>query len=301
MRFGTFGLTAILVCVIAPYSLAFEFNWKIDETPEGSESATVVEPVQVILFDEAIAVPSHSAALKLMQKYSVHLGPEWGPGYAHRLLQTFESVPQRTNNSYDEQPQLAASVWRLTTRHVQNDIDIEYHDEERIVRVSEASFVNATPLLVEIDGVRGRYFSKRLHRAVVRFVTEDGTDRYAVDRILEQRYGVSIRIPDYTELTQNTTQEHAGRFEQFKNEEILAIVSMLEEYPPGMLQTPGLKYMVRRLDGLPHPVHSGAPAVAWTGAGLYRVYGIGVPRDGRLFYPSADPSRESAFLMGTSV
>ena len=34
-----------------------------------------------------------------------------------------------------------------------------------------------------------------------------------------------------------------------------------------MLNTPGLKYLVRRLDGTPHPLHPTAPAVAWTSAG----------------------------------
>jgi len=29
----------------------FIYHWEIDETPEGSESATVVEPVQVTLLD----------------------------------------------------------------------------------------------------------------------------------------------------------------------------------------------------------------------------------------------------------
>ena len=115
--------------------------------------------------------------------------------------------------------------------------------------------------------VRGRYFSKRLHRAVVRFVTEDGADRRALERILERRYAVSVRVPDYTELTQHTTQEYAGSFSTFKNEELIAIALMLEEFPSGMLQTPGLKYLVRRLDGLPHPTAGTAPAVAWTGAG----------------------------------
>ena len=98
--------------------------------------------------------------------------------------------------------------------------------------------------------VRGRYFSKRLHRAVVRFVTEDGADRRALERILERRYAVSVRVPDYTELTQHTTQEYAGSFSTFKNEELIAIALMLEEFPSGMLQTPGLKYLVRRLDGI---------------------------------------------------
>ena len=246
---------------------AFDFRWEINETPGGAESATIVEPIQVVILDEVVDVPSHSASLALMRKYSVHLGTEWSAGHAYRLLQTFESIPQRQNDIYTGNSHLPASVWRLSNRHLQNDIDIEYRGEERIVTISEAAFVHATPLLAEIDSVPGRYFSKRLHRAVVRFVTEDGTDRRAIDRILEQRYGVSIRIPDYTELTMHTTGEHAGHFDQFKHEEILAILSMLEEFPSGMLTTPGLKYLVRRLDGLPHPTAGTAAAVAWTGAG----------------------------------
>ena len=260
-------ITFILFWGVALQGAAFEFNWEIDETPEGAESATVVAPVRVVLLDEMIAVPSYSASLALMRKYSVHLGHEWGPGHAYSLLQTFESILQRTNNSYEDAPELPASVWWLSKHHVSNDISIEYRGEERIVTVSEAAFVHATPLLAEIDGVRGRYFSKRLHRAVVRFVTDDGADRRALERILEQRYAVSLRVPDYTELTQHTTQEHAGRFQEFKNEELIAIASMLEEFPSGMLITPGLKYLVRRLDGLPHPTAGPAPAVAWTGAG----------------------------------
>ena len=246
---------------------AFTYHWEIDETPEGSESATVVEPVEVTLLDEQIQVPSHSASLALMRKYSVHLGPEWDPGYAYRLLQTFESIPQGTNNLYEDTPGVASSIWWLSDRHIQDDISVEYRDGQRIVTIAEAAFVYADPLLAEIEGVRGRYFSKRLHHAVVRFVTDNGVDRYALERILRERYAVSINIPDYTELTRHTTGEHAGRFSEFKNEELIALVSTLEEFPSGMLKTPGLKYLVRRLDGTPHPLYPDAPAVAWGFAG----------------------------------
>ena len=232
---------------IVSVSEAFTYHWEIDETPEGSESATVVEPIEVTLLDEQIQVPSHSASLALLRKYSVHLGPEWDPGYAYRLLQTFESIPQETNDLYAQTPGVAPSVWRLSDRHIQDDISVKYRDGQRIVTIAEAAFVHAEPLLAEIEGVRGRYFSKSLHHAVVRFVADDGADRYALERILQERYAVSINIPDYTELTRYTTREHAGRFSEFKREELIALVSMLEEYPSGMLKTPGLKYLVRRL------------------------------------------------------
>ena len=261
-------ISIIFFCGIVSQGTAFDYHWEIDETPEGSESATVVEPVEVTLLNEQIQVPSHSASLALMRKYSVHLGPEWDLGFAYRLLQTFESIPQETNNFYDAaNPRVELSVWRLSDRHIQDDISVEYRDGQRIVTIAEAAFVHATPLLAEIEGVRGRYFSKRLHHAVVRFVTDDGADRYVLERILRERYAVSINVPDYSELTQHTTGEHAGRFSEFKNEELIALVSMLEEFPSGMLKTPGLKYLVRRLDGTPHPLYPTAPAVAWTGAG----------------------------------
>ena len=47
----------------------------------------------------------------------------------------------------------------------------------------------------------------------------------------------------------------------------MALVSMLEEYPSGMIKTPGLNYLVRRLDGTPHPLYPSAPAVAWPESG----------------------------------
>ena len=101
-------IVVVLLCVMASEGNAYTYHWEMNETPEGSESATVVEPVEVTLLDEQIQVPSHSASLALLRKYSVHLGLEWDPGHAYRLLQTFESIPQETNNPY------AGNPWRGT-------------------------------------------------------------------------------------------------------------------------------------------------------------------------------------------
>ena len=260
-------LSIIIFCGSVFYGNAFEYHWEIDETPEGQESATVVEPIQVTILDEQVEISSHSASLWLMKRYSVHLDPEWSDAHAYKLLQTFESIPQEKNVFYDKEPRVPISFWRLSDRHIQDDIEIEFQGDTKLVTVSEKAFTYAKPLLAEIEGVRGRYFSKRLHRAIVRFVTENATHRYGFIRILRDRYDVSIEVPDYTELTRHTTGEHVGRFTDFKNEELMALVSMLEEFPQGMLKTPGLKYMVRRLDGTPHPLYPAAAAVAWTGAG----------------------------------
>ena len=262
-------ITAIVfasIISILPISHAFEFSWQIDETPEGQESATVVQPVEVVILDESIEIADNSASIRLMKKYSVHLGEEWDTAHSYQLLQIFDTIPQRTNylGSSDK---LDPSVFILTDRHIHNDIEIVLHGEVRVVTISTDAFAYATPRLAEIEGVRGRYFSKRLHRAVMRYVTDNGSERNAIRRILQKRFDVSINVPDYTELTQYTTGEDAGRFSEFKNEELMALLSMLEEYPTGMLKTPGLKYLVRRLDGTPHPTHPSAPAVAWPSAG----------------------------------
>ena len=260
-------ITLILFSWVVSQGIAYDFNWEIDETPEGSESATVIEPVEVMLLDEVIQVPSYSASLRLMQKYSVYLNSEWDAGLAYRLLKTFETIPQDVNDPYKENDKVPASLWRLTDSHIQGDITVEFINRQTIVTIAAEAFTHADPLLAEIDGVRGRYFSKRLHHAVVRFVTDDGADKVALERILQERFAVSINVPDYTELTRNTTGEHAGRFTTFKNEELIAIATMFEEYPQGMHKIAGLKYLVRRLDGTPHPIYPVAPAVAWPSSG----------------------------------
>ena len=84
---------------------------------------------------------------------------------------------------------------------------------------------------------------------------------------MEKRFKISLDVPDYVQLTRNTTKEHAGRFGEFKNEELMALVSMFEEYPQGIRHTPGLQYLVRRLDGLTHPINPTAPAIAWPSEG----------------------------------
>ena len=260
-------LLVVFVFAIASQGEAYTYYWEIDETPQGAESASLIEPVQVVLLDEVVEVASHSASLQLLGKYSVHLGAEWNANHAYSLLRTFESIPQVMNYPYDEEPTVPSSVWMLSDRHIQNDIAVEIRDGQRIVTLAQEAFTYAEPLLAEIESVRGRFFSRRLHRAVVRFVTDNGADRLALERILQERYAVSVNVPDYRELTKDTTGEDAGRFMPFKNEELMALASMLEEFPQGMRHTPGLNYLVRRLDGTPHPFYPAAGAVAWTKSG----------------------------------
>ena len=155
-------LTLLLTLMLSGQALAqFTYTWKTDQTYEGTESATLVQPVQVMFLNQPIQVVPHSSSLRLMQQYSVLLGTEWSDGEAYRLLQTFESIPQDKNNVSDEIPNVSPSLWQLSDQHIQNDIEIRIQDGQKIITLSREAFVYADPLLAEIEGVRGRYFSKR--------------------------------------------------------------------------------------------------------------------------------------------
>ena len=121
-------ITAIVfasIISILPFSHAFEFSWQIDETPEGQESATAVEPIEVTLLDQPIQISSHSASIFLMKKYSVYIDTNWSSIDAYKLLQTFETIPQRTNWRFASQD-VSPSVWQISNRHIHNDIEIEH-------------------------------------------------------------------------------------------------------------------------------------------------------------------------------
>jgi len=240
----------------------FTYHWEMDESPSGSESMTILEPLEVKIIDEPIKVSYSTAALKLRQEYGVYLSHHWNNELAQLLLLAFESVPR-----YWVARERGLSYWALTNGHLPEDIVFAKLENLSLVSISTHAFNFAGKRLAKIDGIRGRFFSRRLHHAVVRYVTDNGNDRRAVDGILHERYGLSVKPSDYQDLTRNTTGEHSGRFMPFKSEELLSLISMLEEYPSGMLKTPGLKYIVRRLDGTLHPLYPQAGAVAWVTEG----------------------------------
>ena len=69
----------------------------------------------------------------------------------------------------------------------------------------------------------------------------------------------------------------------------MALVSMFEEYPQGMHSTPGLQYLVRRLDGTPHPINPTAPAIAWPTEGYIEFMESAFKEQGPRLYPPLDP------------
>lgn len=249
----------------------FTFHWEEDQSTAGYDySSYVNSPEKIEFLDEQLEIVDDSSANLLQHDYNIALvnigAVNWTQEHAYRLVQTMKSIPQETRDSNKKQ-YLLPSKWQLTDEFVQDDIQITQQGEYKTVLVSSAAFVNATPRMAEVDGKRGVFYSQRLHQALVRFVTEEGNNERAYEKILNERYGISTKIPSYSTLTASSTNESTGRFQKFHAEEIIQIINMFEEMPVGMHKLPELKYLVRRLDGTPHPLYSSAPAVAWPESG----------------------------------
>ena len=250
----------------------FVFHWEEDQSTAGYDySSYVNKPLEVEFLDEEATPADGSSANQLLHDYNITLVNEgvniWTHEHAYRLLRIMESIPQRKRNSYEIQS-LPASRWFIAPGHLEDDIQISSTlNGARTVRVAADAFVHAHPKLARIEGKRGVYYSQRLHHALTRFVTDDGRNVTAYEKIFQERYGVTTRIPSYATLTAHTTGEPASRFQDFHAEEIVRIINMFEEMPTGMRAVPGLRYLVRRLDGTPNPWNPTAPAIAWTSTG----------------------------------
>ncbi len=263
--------------VLAPLDPhTFVYHWEEDQSTAGYDySAHVNQPLEVEFLDESVEVSDNSSAIRLNHDYDILLvdsdSGSWTQEHAYRLLETMRAIPQ-DNRLYPENEARGASKWLLTSEHVANDIRITGGgpERDRTVVISEAAFVNASPKIALIEGKRGKYYSQRLHHALVRFVTDNGRHEGSYEKILQERFGVTTVVTSHTtyrELTAYTTGEDASRFQKFHSEEIVQLINTLEEMPRGMHKIPELRYLVRRLDGTPHPLYPGAPAVAWPESG----------------------------------
>jgi hypothetical protein len=249
----------------------FSFHWEEDQSTAGYDyAAHINEPLVIEFLGKELTVVDDSSANRLQHDFNILLvnaeTTAWTQEHAYRLAETMKTIPQQQRDPYQEQS-LVASQWQLTDRFIENDIQITATGNTKSVLISTAAFVNATPKMAKIEGKRGIFYSQRLHHALVRFVTDNGTNKAAYEKILNERYGISTVIADYATLTGPTDNEEAGRFQPFHAEEIVQLINMFEEMPKGLHKLPQLQYLLRRLDGTPHPLYPEAPAVAWTTQG----------------------------------
>ena len=243
---------------IIPISLAFEYNWEIDETPEGQESYTPLPVSEFELIDDGVNLSNSTASINLKSKFNVNLSDTFSSRQSALLLEVFNKLPDID---------MGISYWVVAGYYIPDDIIVVRLSSFNIVILSEYAFNFSSPMAVKLDGVKGKVQSFRLFKAVVRYMTDNGLDKRNAKKIMQYRYGIELHANDYRKLTEGTTVEDNDRFEEFKSEEIVSLIYMLEQFPTGMLKIEGLNYVIRRRDGLSHPYYPEAPAVAWTSAG----------------------------------
>ena len=232
-------------------------TWKQDGSVSGYVTTSYVNNPPEITFLGKKIVPSDVPSFAYLQdKYNILLANDmksWTQEYAYRLLETLKTIPC---DKFEW-----VSKFSLTDELLENDIVVDKQDGGYEVRISSAAFYYANPFLVDLEGVRGRFFSKRLHHALVNFCTDFGRDEWRVNHILTQRFGCSIFVDDYESLT--VTNEDAVCFQKFVPSELVSIINMFEEMPEGFHKISHLNYLIRRQNGHPHPLYPSAAAVAW--------------------------------------
>ena len=257
---------AILIQRTIPDNTKFVYHWEQSSNSSGSEySSYINQPVTITFLDDKITIPDNSASQKLLDRYGILLSDEeldWGLEKSYAILETMGTIPQKTREYVQEQKSVT-SKWILSDDYIPNDIRITKTESYEIVEISSDAFESSSNRIALVDNKMGKYFSQRIHHALVWFVTDEGNDSNAIEKILNERFGLSTNVPDYTKLTQHTTAESKKNFQKFHPLELIEIINMFEEMPRGFHSIDGLNYIVRRADGTTNPLYQNAPAVSW--------------------------------------
>jgi hypothetical protein len=146
------------------------------------------------------------------------------------------------------------SSWKLSALEMPNDIQISERDAVTEVTIAAQSFRYASEVPAILDGERGKFFSRRLSKAMIRFITQNGRDAYTLNTILRQRFNIRLWDESVYPLTSRTTKEQDARFQRFSNEEKLTLLTALAEVPDGIKLRNSQINLLRRKDTVPHPL-----------------------------------------------
>jgi hypothetical protein len=249
----------------------FTYSWRDDGSAAGhSTQSYVSEPTEIVVLNDTVTVPTGFSAIKLRTEYGILLSDDiepWSNEDAYRLYKMFTNLPYHAygeGNRVDySNGENVRGVFYLSNDEIFEDISVETINGIKHATVSQSAFTYAEPQIVTLDGIRGKFFSKRLYHAVVNFFTDFARDDGAVEVLARERFGIRFMKPD--QETEDLMGEDQSNFQEFFNSEKLEILAMFEELPEGFHKQEGLKYLVRRINGQPNPTYPNAAAIAWTG------------------------------------
>lgn len=208
--------------------------------------------VQTGCYSLHLNTQNNDPIIQLEQRYSLRLDASLNTEHAQKIFDFLDStIPQDLN--------LSTSIWNLGNNTLNEDINLKTLNGVDFVTLSREMFSNEqTQDPLQKD--------KRLYYAIVRFITENGTNRTRIEQVLNKRYGIIVDIPSYATLTQNSTKESSEHFSEFKTKDLMILISILEEFPKSIHKIPQLRYIVQRIDD-----EIRAPGVAWTSEGYMEI------------------------------
>jgi hypothetical protein len=249
----------------------YYYVWQDDDSYVGYATQTYVsEPAKIVVLDMEVKVPHDYSSIQLRNKYGIILSDDieaWTIEDSYRIYKMFANLPistfgegSKTDPSTGEN---IRGIIKLTKDEQFRDLTITYENGIKVGTISQAAFHYAEPQIVTVDGIKGKFYSKRLYHAVVNFMSDFANDEAFIDHIAMERFGVRFMRSD--QETEVLMSEDASNFQEFFREEKIEILSMFEELPDGFHKQEGLKYLVRRINGQPNPIYPAAAAIAWTG------------------------------------
>ena len=247
------------------------YNWKDDDSYAGHATQVYVnEPSTLVVLNNTVSIPNDYSSVKLRNEFGIILSNDrskWSSEDSFRLYSMLKTLPLQTFGEGSvlnfEKGENIKAIFYLTDQEQFKDINIVNVNGVKHVTVSQSAFTYASPQIGILDGIKMKFYSKRLNHAILNYYTDFGSNEQNVDKIAQEKYG--FRFLKSNLETQNLMHEDASNFQEFFNEEKIEILSMFEELPEGFHKQDGLKYLVRRVNGQDHPIYTTAAAIAWTG------------------------------------
>jgi hypothetical protein len=242
---------------------SYNYTWEDDSSFVGhAQQAYINDKVEINVLGKAEKVPDDFNAINALNEYGFLFSNDsskWTSEDAYRLYQTLKKLNFRKYSEGDSVK--VKAKWILTDRYIDRDIDFTTVNGVDVITISRAAFTYATPQVVTVDGVKGKFFSKRLYTALVYYYSDKGINKDRIAEIAKTRYGFEFLVP--SPFLKSLMNETETNFQEFTSDEKIIILSMFEEFPDAMQRQGELKYMVRRVNGQSHPVYPPAPAIAW--------------------------------------
>ncbi|GIX65900.1 sporozoite invasion-associated protein 1, putative [Babesia caballi] len=270
----------------------YEYEWQLQEAAQyGVESLSLINDNEASVINASkpgidATLDYSDAAAKLRLNYGIELHGAWGSEYASRLLgvvskwewykelQLHRKQLQKWVLTDEALYPMDVSIVHYgkpnqdgTTGPDVHQPSVEDAKYSQVVTLSRQAFTFANRRAVEKDRNKRIYFSRRLHKAVLRATCVH--DPEAMRKLFFHMHDVQLlephestyRTPSGRQLSQYPYTHYQTWFKH--PEELVEIATTWREYPDGLQKIKGLKYLLRRRDGMVNPEEPTAPAIAY--------------------------------------